>query len=133
MRIVRTFSYLISALIGVAFAVMAVIFIASVSANNLSLLRAAGVVLFGVVAAHLFPLGTVSKQPQIALYVALSVAAAWAFGVLYYFAEIDDPFRNEGKLFSNVPFRLAFFLSIMPVLRAALRILLLRSTAKSSE
>ena len=44
-----------------------------------------------------------------------------AFGSLYYFATIDDPFRSEGEMFEDMPFLLAAWLCFLPLTRASLR------------
>ena len=113
--------YLVSALIGIAFSVMALILCATVSGHHIWLLRCAGVLLFVVVVAHLIPLHLLRTRLHAGSYVAIAITAAWGFGVLYYLAETDDPFRSEGELFSNAPFMLACFLSIFPIIRAAFR------------
>jgi hypothetical protein len=79
-------------------------------------------ILVGSVAAHVFPLGYLMRRSQIMLYVGLAIAAAWGFGITLYFAEVDDPFRSENELGSNIPFWTAFLLSIFPVLRSVLRV-----------
>jgi hypothetical protein len=129
MRLFTIGVYVLSALVGTAFAVEALIFVTAVTGPHLWLLRSAGVILIGVVAAHIFPLRYLAKRSQIALYVSLAVVAAWSFGVVYYFAEIDDPFRSENELGSSVPFWTALFLSLFPVVRSVIRIISLRSTA----
>jgi hypothetical protein len=100
---------------------MALILCATVSAHHIWLLRSAGGLLFVVVVAHLIPVGWLGTRLRVGTYVAIAVASAWGFAALYYLAEADDPFRSEGELFSNAPFRLACFLSIFPVIRAAFR------------
>jgi hypothetical protein len=132
MRTLSISIYVLAAMVGVAFAVMALILVATVSGAHVWLMRLAGAFLFGVVAAHLFPVIHFSKRSQVTGYILLAIAAAWSFGASYYFAAIDDPVRNEGELFSDSPFALAFFLSIFPVLRGALRVMSIKSTSRAA-
>jgi hypothetical protein len=121
--------YALSALVGVTFAIEALIFLTAVVGPHLWLRRSAGLILVGVVVAHFFPLRYLAKRWQITCYGVLAIAAAWGFGVALYFAEVDDPFRNENELGSNVPFWTALFLSIFPSVRSVLRIISLRDRA----
>jgi hypothetical protein len=117
----------LSALIALPFAIMALVLVATVSGAHVWLLRFAGVFLFGVVVAHAFPLRALSSKSQVVIYIILAITASWGFGAFYYFAEINDPFRGEGEMFSDAPFQLAFFLSILPLVRAFIRLTLMKS------
>jgi hypothetical protein len=132
MRPLNISIYLVSALVGMALSVMALLLCATVSGHHIWLLRSAGGFLVIVVLAHLIPLRWLPTRLHVGIYVAIAVAAAWGFGALYYLAEADDPFRSEGELFSNAPFRLACFLSILPVIRAAFRMALITPIVNAS-
>ena len=84
--------------------------------------------LFAIVAAQLLPLAVIKRRSVVVLYAAGVVAAAVVFGSLYYFATIDSPFRSEGELFEDVPFWLAGFLCLLPIIRTSLRFILLRGS-----
>jgi hypothetical protein len=127
------FMGMFSAMIGLAFAIMALILVAARYATHLLLLRWAGAFLCVVVMAHLFPMALVKAQAQVVWFAGLGVIAAACFGVLYYLAEIGDPSRSEGLLFANGPFWLAGFLCIFPLLRAWLRWLLIRDARENDE
>jgi hypothetical protein len=124
--------YMLSVCVGLAFAVMAVILCATVSGHHIWLLRSAGCCLFGVVVAHLFSLRWLGTRSQLWCYLCLTIAAVWGFAALYYLAETDDPFRSEGEMFSDTPFRLACFFFILPAIRAAIRMTSIRSTVNAS-
>jgi hypothetical protein len=129
MRILNITINVLSALVGIGCAIVALIFVCAVAAEHLWLLRSAGWLLFSVFAVHIFPLNYLAKKSLVACYLTLATAAAWGFGVLYYFAEVGDPTRDEGLLGANIPFQLAFCLSILPVARAVLRLISLKSIA----
>jgi hypothetical protein len=122
MKALNIFIYVLSVLVGVAFAMVAIILVASVTGIHVWLLRSAGILLLGVVVLHCFPLTWLTKRPQLLIYLFLAIVTTWGFGALYFFAEVDDPVRGENELFSNAPFRLAFLLSILPSVRALLRL-----------
>jgi hypothetical protein len=132
MRVLTIFVDVFAALVGIAFAVMAVILLASVASDHLTLLRSSGALLVGVVAVHFFPLRPLTKRSQLISYLILAIVAAWGFGTLYFFATADDPFRRENELFADMPFRLAFFLSIVPTLRTLLKFRLLGSIVNTA-
>lgn len=121
MRVLSISIDVLSAIVGAAITVMAFILAASVAGNHLLLLRSAGILLFGVVAVHLFPLTPFKKRSRLIGYLVFAFIAVWGFASLYFFAVADDPFRNENELFSKAPFRLACLLSIFPILRFYLR------------
>ena len=126
MKLLSTGLGLLSAFIALVFAVMAAILVGAVSGPHVWLLRFAGVLLFGVVGAHALPLRALSSRSQVACYVVLAIVVSWGFGTLYYFAEIDDPFRSEGEMLSDAPFQLACILCILPTVRAITRLMLMK-------
>jgi hypothetical protein len=135
MSALRVFSIFIgtfSGIVGVVFSIMALILVAAVGGQHLVLLHSAGAFLFAVVAAHLLPLTIIKTRHGLVFYAAGAVVAAACFGCLYYFAEIDDPFRNEGEWFANRPFLLAASLCVFPLYRARLRSLALRQADGTS-
>ena len=113
--------------VGVVFSIMALGLTIAVSGEHLVLLHCAGAFLFVVVAAHLLPLALIKRRLGLVLYAVGVVAAAAVFGVFYYFATIDDPFRSEGEFFEDVPFLLAAWLCFFPLARASLRFIVLGS------
>ena len=121
-----------SGIVGVAISIMALILVTAVGGQHLVLLHSAGAFLFAVVAAHLLPLTIIKTRHVLVFYAAGTVVAAVCFGCLYYFAEIDDPFRGEGEWFANRPFQLAAFLCVFPLYRARLRSLALRDADATS-
>jgi hypothetical protein len=118
----------LSVLVGAVFSIMALGLTIAVRGEHLVLLHCAGAFLFAVVAVHLLPLALIKRRAGLVLYAVGAIAAAAAFGVLYYFATIDDPFRSEGELFEDVPFLLAAWLCFLPLARASLRFICLGST-----
>src|SRR5713226_210725 len=104
MSALRVFSIFIgtfSGIVGVVFSIMALVLVAAVGGEHLVLLHSAGAFLFAIVAAHLLPLTIIKTRHALVFYAASAVVAAACFGCLYYFAEIDDPFRSEGEWFAN--------------------------------
>jgi hypothetical protein len=126
LRVFSIFIGIFSGIVGVVFFIMALVLMAAVAGQHLVFLHAAGAFLFAVVAAHLLPLTIIKTRHALVFYAVGAVVAAACFGYLYYFAELDDPFRSEGEMFANRPFQLAAFLCVFPLYRARLRSLALR-------
>ena len=126
MRVIILTLYGVSVLFAVVIALVSLIFIFAVTGNNLLMLRIAGATLILVATAHCFPLNSLGTKRAVVSYLVVALVAAWAFGVLYYYAETGGPYRDEGELGANAPFHLALCLSILPIARAALRIVSLK-------
>jgi hypothetical protein len=104
--------------------------------GNLAFLHASGVVLFLVVAFHLFPLSLLNSRMHLQLFAVASIVLATVFGLLYYVAELRDTYRDsdgETLLYlTNKPFALAGLLCAFPLLRAGVRLRLVSSFPRAA-
>jgi hypothetical protein len=123
-----------SGLIALPIAALAFIFnLAVASGGSLVLIHIAGVALIFLLIVHVLPISWLPTKRHLIIFALASVTAAFLFGLLYYFAEVDDPFRPEGELWANHPFALASVFAVLPPVRAIFRLLVLESSPLSRE
>ena len=113
---------IISALVGVIFACLALVLVAAIYAPHLWLLRSAGIFLSVVVVAHVLPLTLLRTRWQIIVFTIGAVAAAACFSYVDFLAERDD---------SDIPYDVASFarwclqrgvlLCVFPCIRGIIR------------
>lgn len=124
-RLLQVLGFLLAAcscVFALEIAIQAFIFTCAIYfGGNLIYLKAAGVMLCVLFVFHVFPVSLARTRRRLLIYSASAVASAAIFGVLYYVAEIGDPFQSEGERFSDRPFLLAAILCVFPLLRAWVR------------
>lgn len=115
---VRWFLYALSLLAGLVVAVWAFILVSAVNPPDKRwLLRLSGVCLVVVCASYWFPIRQTTSARQLALLGLITLASAFAYGVFYNLAELDDPFRSENELGAAHPFETAAGMCALPILR----------------
>jgi hypothetical protein len=123
-RIVSLFLVICSGLLGLLIALLAIGTFFTVSGVytpiNLMYIRASGVVLLPVSAIHMLPMSLLTNRQQLQLFAVVTVVLSMAFGLFFYLAFLDDPFRSNFVL-ANRPFSVAVVFCVFPLLRAGVR------------
>ena len=115
---VRWLLYGLSLLAGLVVAMWAFILVSAVNPPDKRwLLRVSGVCLVLVCAVYWLPIRQCASARQLALIGLITLASAFAYGVFYNLAELDDPFRSENELGAAHPFETAAGMCALPILR----------------